>query len=413
MKTGEKKEIRLTICIAGYSKEQLDGRQVVLYNITLDSPMSTWTVSRRYNEFYELHQALVQNYKTVPKVPPKTFFSLTSDEELRKRKRQLQEFLGLVLELENIFHNVYFIEFLNLSSHKRELALNQPVLQCRYDTISSLTFTHLNVVHGRPCNYLLCSKGMKKAANYSSKLDLVENSNDIAHMAILNGFKFDSENPLNIFQDKKILKSFDLKGYYLEYFAEAAILVAGFSDGMISVYKEEKNNKLDDEYQLENIAKVKCMKSRVTKIMINSKLGVLYVVGEKFRLRIVDMATWTVIDKIAIGAGPILQIFLDEHSDFGFSSTDDGKLLIIDIAGERPVVHKTLQIAMGRLSCMDSDMDAGRIIVADSGNGDILVIDIDFPFSVVRSGNAGQRVQGCLEVRRVHQPDCDQVLEGA
>ena len=162
------------------------------------------------------------------------------------------------------------------------------------------------------------------------------------------------------------------------------MIVAGFSEGIVSVYKEDKKYKTEDEYVLSNIAKIKVSSDRVTKILINKKKGQMYAVLRSNKLCIIDMATWTSKDSVKIGSGPILAIHLDESYEFGISTTEDGKMHVIDLSGDKPVVTNTIAITTkGKISCMDADIDSGKIILACYETGELFVVDVEFPFTAV------------------------------
>ena len=88
--------------------------------------------------------------------------------------------------------------------------------------------------------------------------------------------------------------------------------MAGFSKGVIAVYKEEKRNKLDDDYQLSNVTKLKVFNDRVTRILINTVKGELIILGRKNKVKLVDMATWTLKASAKLGNHPIKSMQMDE-----------------------------------------------------------------------------------------------------
>lgn len=387
------KQSQLKISILGFSKEEVDtdGKKVTLYQISISNPMHNWKVKRRYNEFYELHEHLAVNFKVLPKIPQKTFFAVSSDAQIEKRRVELEKYLNELLEVELILQNLHFAAFLKVEQHFPDNMCARPMVLCNYQTASSLTFTDINYEEDRSLNYVLCSKGVQKPSDAANlpKVDGLKSQNSgtesgVLHKSILNGFQFDPNDPMNIFQDKRVVKTFDVKAHCLAYFAEAAVIVAGFSQGIISVYKEEKKFKTEDEYQLSNLAKIKASNDRITKILMNKKKGQMYAIARTNKISIIDMATWTTKETIKIGTSPILAIHIDESYDLGVSTTEDGKLHVIDIAGDRPVVSKTLPITTkGRLSCMEADIDSGKVVMACYETGEIFLVDIEFPFTPV------------------------------
>lgn len=378
------------LSIIGYSKEAPESgsdkdKKVTMYQISISCPLRNWKVKRRFNDFFSLHEQLQKNYKLLPKIPQKTFFAVSSEGKIEKRRKELERYLTELLDLDLITSNVYMIKFLNIPN---EFIGGVPQIRCKYEVASSLIFTDINYMKGRIINYMLLTKGLERPNGLPKSVPHVEtlnqNNDDITHKSVLNGFKFDENEPDNIFQDKKIVRHFDLKAHCLQYFPEAAIVVAGFSKGVISIYKEEKKNKLDDEFQLTNITKFYAMKERITRILFNAEKGEMYVFGRKNVVKIIDMATWDVKGSAKIGTGPILSAAIDESYNLGLSTTEDGHLLIIDLAPEIPTVVKQLQVTTsGRINCMDCDIDAGKVICVAHETGEVFLIDIEFPFSPV------------------------------
>ena len=390
------KDIPFKISIVNHSKEYSNGnsltdkeKKVTLYCISVSSPIHNWKVKHRYNDFHNLNDLLQLSYSFLPKLPQKTFFSVSSESKIEKRKKDLEKYLKELLQIENIMGNVYVSQFFKTSQYFPDYLSRLPTVLCKYEVNKSLTFTDISYMPGRELNYALCSKGIRKPAGL-----LVKNKGDdlisptianegIVHKSILNGFKFDEREPVNIFQDKKIVKTFDLKAHCLQYFPEAAIIVAGFSEGIIAVYKEDKKARIDEDFSLVNITKFKAMSDRITKIMINSAKGEMYAVGRKNKMKVIDMAFWNIKDTYTIGSTPILAIHLDEAYNLGLSTNPEGELLISDFSLEKPAVIKRLQICKEPLTLMECDVDSGKIILASGNTGSLYVVDIEFPFTCV------------------------------
>lgn len=390
------KDIPFKVSIIGFAKENPDTgsekKKVTIYQISLSSPIQNWKVKHRYNDFFNLHELLSQNYAVLPKIPQKTYFAVSSAAKIEKRLHDLQRYLSELLELDLIMSNVYVAHFFKMNEFFPEFLCKSPEILCKYETANSLVFTDVNFSDKRIINYVLCTKGVSKphsSVKVHADKKAVSPSESVMHKSLLNGFKFDEHEPVSLFQDKKIVKTFDLKAHCLEYFPEAAILVVGFSKGIVAVYKEEKRNQLDDEYSLANIAKFRAMKDRVTKVMINTVRGEMLILGRQNVVKIVDMATWTVKSSAKIGSHPILAMLADEAHNLALSTNCLGELLVIDIENEKPVVKQTIEIAKDkRISCLDADIDSGKVVVAVEETGHVILLDISFPFSAVDSAYA-------------------------
>ncbi len=385
------KDIPFKVSILGHSKECTESKQekkkVTVYQISVSSPINNWKVKHRYNDFFNLHELLLQNYSNLPVLPQKTFFSVSSESKIEKRRKELERYLTELLDLDLIMQNVYVGQFFNMKEFFPEFLCRTPEVLCKYETAPSLVFTDVNFLDDRTINYVLCSKGITKPHSVAKQLVEVKPvgvTDTNVHKSLLNGFKFDEHEPVGLFQDKRIVKTFDLKAHCLEYFAEAAILAVGFSHGIVAVYKEEKRSKLDDEYALTNIAKFRASKERVTKILINTLRGEMLVLGKKNKVNIVDMAMWTVKSTVKIGTHPILNMVMDEVYNMALTTNDVGEMLVVDLAQEKPIIMQTIEVEKGKaLSCMDADIDSGKIVVAVEQTGEIKLIDIEFPFTPV------------------------------
>lgn len=377
-------EIPFKVSIIGYAKEQApkESKKVTYYTLSISSPTRNWKVKHRYNDFHTLNEKLSVAYHKLPHLPAKTIFSLSAESQIEKRKINLEKYLHELIALENIFFNVYFTEFLKLDQNFPEFVKIKPLVLCNYETIPGLVFNGVVYHHGGEVNYVLQTKGIEKphVTVHSPKNEQVQSSGGTVYKSVLVGFKFDPNDPVSLFQDKAVNKTFDLKARSLEYFPLAAILIVGFSHGIISIYKEERANKTNDPLLL-NVAKFKATSDRVTKTLVNSSRSELYVIARSNKLKIIDMTKWVVKDVVKIGTGPILGMQIEPSLDLGVTSTEDGKVLVLSLS-EKPHVKQTIQVTMkGKLSCLDADLDSGRVICATYESGDIFVLDVDFPFT--------------------------------
>jgi PX domain len=389
------KKIQFKVSITGHSQEipepdpdekSTSNKKVTFYTISITSPIRNWKVKHRYSDFHNLHENLSKCYTKLPKVPGKTFFAVTSESKIEKRQQELERYLTELVELDLLMSNVYSCKFFQIEDHFPEYFCRPPEVLAEYETVRNLTFTDVNYEPGRLVNYLLCSKGIDRPANsVKSKGDpVLATVAEGSSKSLLNGFKFSEYEATKLFQDKKVVKSFDMKAHCLQYFAEASILVAGFSQGIISVYKEEKKNKLDDEYQLSGVAKLKVSSDRVTKILMNTSKGQMYIFGRKNQVKIVDMAQWEVKDTFKIGVTQIHSPVIDEDHEMGLSTTEEGELLVWNITPAHPVLAQKISIAQGaKIKLMDCDLDAGKVFCVAENTGQVYLLDIEFPFTYV------------------------------
>ena len=75
----------------------MDGgkNSVVFYKVQVNFTKKNkkWFLSKRYSEFDALNKQLVEVYPNMPVLPSKTFFKLSSEQEIQDRMKNLNEYL--------------------------------------------------------------------------------------------------------------------------------------------------------------------------------------------------------------------------------------------------------------------------------------------------------------------------------
>ena len=112
--------------IKSYSEKYIDRKTVTFYEIEVTSHITqkSWTLQKRYNEFKNLHGLLSKTYINLPPIPGTTFFKITSEEQLNKRKSELQKFIRECVQRKDIFLNAEFRQFLELEKNAPEVIAN-------------------------------------------------------------------------------------------------------------------------------------------------------------------------------------------------------------------------------------------------------------------------------------------------
>ena len=68
------------------------GKIVTFYNVTVLSGELRWTLSKRYNDFLELHNALQNRYADLPDFPAKTYLKAKGT-SLESRRAALEVYV--------------------------------------------------------------------------------------------------------------------------------------------------------------------------------------------------------------------------------------------------------------------------------------------------------------------------------
>lgn len=384
----EKDQLRYTI--TNYSKAVGREKEVIYYGVLVAHPLVSWILKRRFSDFDQLHANLLKHYPKLPKFPPKSFFALSTDSEFTKRKEQLIKYLDELQEIPDLNQNLYIIDFLKIDEFFPDFLGNTPTQICRYLTIKCLQFVRVEVHNKRPINYIVYSKPSGKQTKEAQ-----ESSDEILARSFLIGYSFQESRPNGIFDNKKIVRSFDHKCHCSTYFAEAAMIILGFSDGIISSFKEDQE-KVEKDFVdvLLNVTTIKVMKSPISFLKVNTRHGVLYAVGHTSKIRIIDVSKWVVLGVLELGKSRLTSFEIDDHLGIGVATNEQGKLLLFDIRERIPVSFRAMEVCPGSISCMATDLDAGRIAMAQESTGTIYVVDIEFPFTVESSFRVISKVSG-------------------
>ena len=112
--------------IKSFSEKYVSLKTVAFYEVEITSHITqnVWTVERRYNEFKVLHNSVSKIYINLPSIPGTSFFKITSEEQLNKRKNELERFLRECAQRKDIFLNPEFHQFLELEKNAPEVLAN-------------------------------------------------------------------------------------------------------------------------------------------------------------------------------------------------------------------------------------------------------------------------------------------------
>ena len=113
----------IAISIKSFSEKYVDKKTVTFYDLEITSNITqnSWVLPKRYNEFKTLHTSLSKIYLNLPSIPGTTFFRVTSNKQLNKRKVDLEKFLRACIQRKDIFLNQEFRQFLALDNNAPEV----------------------------------------------------------------------------------------------------------------------------------------------------------------------------------------------------------------------------------------------------------------------------------------------------
>lgn len=78
-----------------YEEKMENGKPVVFYKIDvgLGPSRRKWELWKRYSQFDKLDSDLRSKYPSLPKLPGKTFFKLKANDDIKKRREELHNYL--------------------------------------------------------------------------------------------------------------------------------------------------------------------------------------------------------------------------------------------------------------------------------------------------------------------------------
>ena len=110
------------ITVESYSEKYIDGKTVTFYTVEIINCITqhSWKIEKRYSEFKKLHDTLSKTFPRLPSIPGKTLFKASSADDLNKRQKALQVFLGSCIQRRDILQNKFFKDFLELEKNSQK-----------------------------------------------------------------------------------------------------------------------------------------------------------------------------------------------------------------------------------------------------------------------------------------------------
>mmetsp|Transcript_12059 Transcript_12059/g.17612 ORF Transcript_12059/g.17612 Transcript_12059/m.17612 type:complete len:471 (+) Transcript_12059:6-1418(+) len=149
----------VSVCIRNYRQTP---DKVVFYVVKVTSAETSWTLEKRFSEFYSLYKELDRKFLGIPSPPGKTFFRSNSPEFLDSRKSQLEEFLQSLVCNKELYTCRDFLSFLEIPSHIPSLEPKQPNLVV--EVKHSMPAYQL---HYQSQNLVLCSRVTNMALKFA------------------------------------------------------------------------------------------------------------------------------------------------------------------------------------------------------------------------------------------------------
>ena len=230
------------ITIKSFSEKYIDKKTVTFYEVEITSHINqkTWTLEKRYNEFKVLHNSLSKIYVNLPPIPGTSFFKITSQEQLNKRKVELEKFLRECVQRKDIFLNVEFRQFLELEKNAPEVIANDVTNKYDYKKLP-LGVRSFIVVPNREIMLVCCSDMniISRADSYLTNFTFPWEKRTAQQVPMGAAFIYQCKpDPKEIYTIHKIwAKSFTIQTGVIYWEDKNEIYCVGNDDGKIHIFK--------------------------------------------------------------------------------------------------------------------------------------------------------------------------------
>ena len=266
------------VTIKNFNEKYIDKKTVTFYEIEVTSHITqnSWDVQRRYNEFKNLHDSLSKIFVNIPPIPGTSIFKITSEDQLIKRKNDLEKFLRECVQRKDVFLNGEFRQFLELEKNAPEVVANDVTNKYDYKKLPLGVRSFIVVPHREIM--LVCCSDMNIISRADSMLSNISfpwgkkgNSKVPLGAAFIYQCKPD---PKEIYKIHKIwAKSFTIQTGVIFWEDKNEIYCVGNDDGKIHIFKGVPNTHY---LKMDTICELNFHSNRVMGLALDPKSMNLY-----------------------------------------------------------------------------------------------------------------------------------------
>lgn len=255
----------IQISIPEFSEKYVNKQTVTYYKINCTNIYSNikWGFEKSYDDFVNLHSNLIKVLPNIPKLEGKSFFKVTSFDELNKRKIYLENYLKQCLSRKDIISNDYFKDFLDLEKHSPELLLNKPIQLSQFNDLP-IGVRDMIYIKESEIMLIICSEMhiTNRMDAYITNVNLPWEAKTDSHISVGGFFvyKVKYHTTRGLLFDKIYAQSYSEQTGVLNYNRESNTINIGLDTGRIIFYKVDP----DSDFQtIENYIDFKPHSNRV------------------------------------------------------------------------------------------------------------------------------------------------------
>lgn len=393
------------IAINSYSEKYIDKKTVTFYDVEVTSHITkkTWVIQKRYNEFKNIHGSLTKKFVNLPPIPGTTFFKITSQEQLNKRKVALEKFLRECVQRKDVFLNSEFRQFLELEQNAPEVIANDVEVKYDYKKLSLGVRDFIVVPHKEIM--LVCCSDMNIISRADSMLTNFsfpwekKNKNHIPlGAAFIYQCKPDKE---EIYAIHKIwVKSFPIQTGVIYWEDDNEIYCVGNDDGKIHLFKAVPNTHY---LQMDTLAELSIHSNRVMGLALNSNSMNLYSCSTDKNFYVTDLNSLE-NDKyqsllIHSSSSGYTNLFLDSENRRIFLTNEEGELSIYSSFVYPP--NQIMSLKTSPNSCIRAAYldKLNNMFFTGSTNGFISLINLGEPGKERLASEISSFTLGAMKIR--------------
>lgn len=270
----------ISVTIPKYHDKTYDKKPVTYYVLEFYNSYSkeTWSLEKRYSEFDNLYKVLNKLFPKCPTIPGKSFLGMSlKNDELEKRRIQLENFMIDCVSRKDIMSNEVFREFIEVEKHSssndfykhskineyNELPLGiRDFIYLKYDRISFVACSDMNIA--------------SRIDAYITNVNFPWEKKTDSHITVGAVFAFKTKEDPNtneITFEKLWAKSYPIQTGVISWDNESNTLAVGLDDGKIYFYKTSPESNF---MQYDSICELKPHSDRVMGIAVDAKSGYIY-----------------------------------------------------------------------------------------------------------------------------------------
>ena len=372
------------ITIKSFSEKYINKKTVTFYEVEITSHITqnSWCVQRRYNEFKNLHAVLSKIYVNLPAIPGISFFKITSEEQLNKRKSELERFLRDCVQRKDIFLNAEFRQFLELEKNAPEVVANDVKTKYDYKKLP-LGVRGFIVVPHREIMCVCCSdmniisRADSMISNFSFPWEKKGKGN--SHVPLGAAFIYQCKpDPKEIYTIHKIwAKSFPIQTGVIFWEDKNEMYCVGNDDGKIHVFKAvPKTHYL----KMDTVCELTFHTNRVMGLALDPETLNLYSCSTDKAFYVTDLKNEKFTNMlIHVSTSGYTNLIYDANNSRIFLTNEDGELSVYSTTVYPPSLVRSVNTSAA--SCIRAAFHdkVNNLFFTGSVNGKICIMNLGTP----------------------------------